>query len=540
MNFGIFNPGGLNSAKSACISNIFEVNDLKVIIVSETGSSGNQIPVINAKMKSFHRNRRRDAQCRGGIAIFVHEDLAEDAVLLEKGAEEDNDEFVIIKINTFSPPMVVVGVYGSQENGPRSETRDRWKRIFALMNKYKSQGCLVVMGGDLNCAVGNNLGLKTNHPSVSAGGQEVIKEAENGDWFLVNSISDEDQKSHYDRSSKSSRNLDYVFTNMKDCVEEVSLDEKRMATPYLVHMTKNVPTGRKFTDHKSIIFSMNLKRVTEKPKSAVRFIKSEESIERFKELTDEIAEDLLPELLVKDVSPEEILRKIKRRVKKAKYSAFKPMKTTGRKVKILDDNNIFWKKTQTIEKELKKLQDMKTNNKIFATRKSRMLEERKQELSAMYNTEGEVMEDKDNILNELMKYNEQLLSRKPHNERFQEVFQLKKKMVETLEKTEIKFFETITEEEFAEVVRKIKKKNKAMFQDFLQSGPVFKHLIYHLTRVIFETEEVPERVYRNCISSLVQGEGGSKKPDLIPFSSPKKLPVPDLRELSLPENGEDI
>ena len=64
---------------------------------------------------------------------------------------------------------------------------------------------------------------------------------------------------------------------------------------------------------------------------------------------------------------------------------------------------------------------MKTNNKIFATRKSRMLEERKQELSAMYNNEGEVMGDKENILNELMKYNEQLLSRKPHNERFQEV-----------------------------------------------------------------------------------------------------------------------
>ena len=145
VNFGLFNPGGLNSAKSACISNICEVNDLKVIIVSETGSSGNQIPVINAKMKSFHRNRRRDAQCRVGIAIFVHEDLAEDAVLLEKGAEEDNDEFVIIKINTFSPPMVVVGVYGSQENGPRSETRDRWRRIFALMNKYKSQGCLGIL-----------------------------------------------------------------------------------------------------------------------------------------------------------------------------------------------------------------------------------------------------------------------------------------------------------------------------------------------------------------------------------------------------------
>ena len=173
----------------------------------------------------------------------------------------------------------------------------------------------------------------------------------------MNSISDEDQKSHYDRSSKSSRNLDYVFTNMKDCVEEVSLDEKRMATPYLVHMTKNVPTGRKFTDHKSIIFSMNLKRVTEKPKSSVRFINSDESIVKFGELTDEIAEDLLPELLEKDVSPEEILRKIKRRKRRQNILPSSPTRQQEGKSR-------FWMTTISSGRKLRPLRENLKSSRI--------------------------------------------------------------------------------------------------------------------------------------------------------------------------------
>ena len=519
VNLGIFNTGGLNQAKAACLSNICEVNKLKIVILSETGSSGTQVPKINSKLKVFHRNRKRDAVAKGGIAVFIHEDLAEDAVLLEKGAEEDNDEFVVVKINAYSPPVVVVGVYGSQENGAREVTRERWTRIFSVMNKYKEQGSVVLMGGDLNCWLGNNLGLTSNHPSVSAGGKQVMKEAENGGWFLINSKSSEDQRSHYDRTSKTQRALDFCFIdkNFMSSVKEVSLDEGRQATPYLVQMKGTKPIGRKYTDHKAIIFSLETNKVTSKTKPEVRFIKSEDSIQKFADLTDEIAEDLLPELLEKKVKPDEILRKIRRKVRKAKYSAFKPMRPSKKKIKILDDNDLYWKKTQVIEKELKNLQSLSTNNKVFATRKSRIMEERRQELSAMYNSEDVVMEDKDSILKELMKYNEELLSRKPHAERFQEMFRLKKKMVEAVEEMEFDRFETITEEEFSTVVRKIRSKKKKMFEDFLQSGPVFKHLIYHLTRTIFESEEVPEEFMETVLIALFKGKGDPRRPTSYRF-----------------------
>ena len=126
--------------------------------------------------------------------------------------------------------------------------------------------------------------------------------------------------------------------------------------------------------------------------------------------------------------------------------AFKPMRPSKKKIKILEDNDIYWKKTQLVERELKNIQSLSSTNKVFATRKSRILEERRQELSAMYNSEDIIMEDKESILNELMKYNEELLSRKPHSERFQEVFKLKKKIVEAVESMEIQKFETISEE----------------------------------------------------------------------------------------------
>ena len=50
---GVMNPGSLNTAKSKVISNICSINDLNVLVVSETGASGTQIPKINSSFKAF-------------------------------------------------------------------------------------------------------------------------------------------------------------------------------------------------------------------------------------------------------------------------------------------------------------------------------------------------------------------------------------------------------------------------------------------------------------------------------------------------------
>ena len=46
------------------------------------------------------------------------------------------------------------------------------------------------------------------------------------------------QMSHWDRTSRCERTLDYAITNCPDVIEEVSLDPQRKATPYLVQMSR--------------------------------------------------------------------------------------------------------------------------------------------------------------------------------------------------------------------------------------------------------------------------------------------------------------
>ena len=83
---------------------------------------------------------------------------------MDKGAE---DEYVAVRMNCFSPILVVVGLYGRQETSPREKIREMWRRIFAILDSYRDQGNRVIMTGDFNMWVGRCFGLKDNDPKVS-------------------------------------------------------------------------------------------------------------------------------------------------------------------------------------------------------------------------------------------------------------------------------------------------------------------------------------------------------------------------------------
>ena len=103
-----------------------------------------------------------------------------------------------------------------------------------------------------------------------------------------------------------------------------------------------------------------------------------------------------------------------------------------------------------------------------------------------------MVENKEDILEVLMKYNQVLLGRNQHLPEYEELAKLKRQISETLEKGEIEEFETLKEEEWEEIVEKIKKKGKSMFQDFIQSGEEWKNLWYHVIKRMYEEEQFPE------------------------------------------------
>ena len=168
------NPGGLKS-KVKSIENIIKTNDIDFLIVSETHYS-EEIPQVSSDMRPFHRNRSDSNLCKGGICIFIRDELANHATILDRGPQNTEEEFISVKLSCFQPPLIIVAMYGQQENQQAHLIKRQWEKMFAMINEYKDQGNHVILGGDLNTWLGTNFGLTQNDPAVSTGGKEVIKQ----------------------------------------------------------------------------------------------------------------------------------------------------------------------------------------------------------------------------------------------------------------------------------------------------------------------------------------------------------------------------
>ena len=65
---------------------------------------------------------------------------------------------------------------------------------------------------------------------------------------------------------------------------------------------------------------------------------------------------------------------------------------------------------------------------------------------AVFDENCNLQEEKEGILDSLLRYNQKLLSREEHSAKFQELFQLKCDRMNTVMDTKISKFNTITEE----------------------------------------------------------------------------------------------
>ena len=80
------------------------------------------------------------------------------------------------------------------------------------------------------------------------------------------------------------------------------------------------------------------------------------------------------------------------------------------------DREIFMRLTSDLES----VKNCKTSDKIFKMRGKKIVKERNEEMFSMYNSEGQLVEDRESILSVLTEYNRDLLGRNQHGADFQE------------------------------------------------------------------------------------------------------------------------
>ena len=484
-NVAIMNPGGLHSKRES-ILNVVHKLDIRALIVSETHAVGKEVPTLDNTMEAFYKNK---GGSKGGVSIFLEKTLAKHSVVV--GKSNHDHEWIAVKINYFDPPVVMIGLYGCQTSrNTVEEMKSKWAELWDFADQYKDSAT-VIIGGDANAAIGTKVNMVNNCPSTNTNGKFFLKGIRKGGWKILNSLYRGDQRTHEDRSSDSFRCLDYIVTNSNKCTR-VFVDNENIITPYRV-MTAGPTPARRYTDHKTVMCTFRLEKrekVSVGPAPPI-IVRNEEGDARFREYTGELAEQML-ELLNSGSSILTVLKTVMRKIKEAERTSYLRIRVTRIKRKMWSDNEAYMKLTRDLEAQAERVMNNKTNDKIFQMRGQRLLKERHEEVTSMFNDRGELVEDRESILEVLTQYNEKLLGRVPHIPDFEEIHRMKKRVVDTLDKTLIKDFNTLTPREFLRAIQRIQNKNKNMFKQFMKLHPRLQALFFFIFKQMYEEEVCPD------------------------------------------------
>merc|ERR1711911_468788 len=102
------------------------------------------------------------------------------------------------------------------------------------------------------------------------------------------------------------------------------------------------------------------------------------------------------------------------------------------KRKMWSDREIFMRLTGDLEKAAEKVKEFKTSDKIFKMRANKKVGERNEEIFSMFDSEGNLVEDRESVLSVLTEYNTDLLGRNEHKAEFKEIFEKKRQIVKML------------------------------------------------------------------------------------------------------------
>ena len=110
--------------------------------------------------------KNRSEKGGGGAATAVRQNYQDSAVGVCEG--EDDDEFIITRIDAFSPALCIINSYGEQRRTRKEEVKNKWNRLRKEMEAARMKGDFCVYSGDMNKLVGvGEFGVPGNSSEVS-------------------------------------------------------------------------------------------------------------------------------------------------------------------------------------------------------------------------------------------------------------------------------------------------------------------------------------------------------------------------------------
>ena len=473
-------------------------------------------------------SRNRSEKGGGGIASVVAHQYKNSTT--QAGEGEGNDEYLITRIECFSPALNIINCYGEQRKTQKEEVEDKWRRLRKEMEGIRAKNEFCLLSGDLNKLVGcGEWGVPDNHPEVSFGGKLLRDLLSTGNWFLVNALGETVvtggpfTRQDPATGNKSCLDLFVVSADLLPYVDKLVIDSQReMAVARAVKMGKNYKLV--YSDHFTCLLTFsNLPKIQDKKEERKKMwnLAKEGGWRHYEILTNKYSE-ALERVLDKEDCIEVKMKKFNSIHDKIKFEAFGKVTIGGKEKKKEEEDKdgvekaeqLFLEQSQKANIEIEEIKRMKTSRagKIWEIRK-RVVGGKKysQQASAIIdpNTGGLVVSRK-KIQQVSLKYCQDTLSNNTPTDEFKEQIRLKQVSVKNkLQQCGGAF--QISENTFQHVVSKFKRSRKRNYDFLVKSGEKFKQVVFKFCQEMVEKEEFPIEFQDTTLHMIFKGGKGRRQ-----------------------------
>ena len=501
-----------------------------MILMNETLLLGNMKVTIPSYC-TWSRNRTEKGG--GGIATSVADKFKDSSVGAGQG--EDEEEYLITRIECFSPALNIINCYGEQRNTKKEEVERRWEKLRTEMENIRTRKEFCILAGDQNKHVGcGDLGVPGNNPEVSVGGKLMRDLLSTGNWFLVNGLGQEIvQGGPWTRKDpvtggESCLDLFIISRELLPYVDKLIIDSKREFA-----VGRALKVGKTYrivnSDHYTII--LNLKDLPtvqneKKEKRVIWNLAKEGGWAKYKELTEEYSESL-ERAIEQGETIEEKMFKFNKVHEKIKFMAFgkitlgskpKEEKTLNKNKKKDDQEDeaksLFEEEVKRTSEEIEELKKMKKSKvgtiweikkRIVGGKKANI------EATAIVNPkDGKLAVTKKQIKAVTLNYCKETLTNNEPSEGYKHIMKAKKDSLEKhLQENRGSF--SPTKEAFEAVINKFKISRKPNYHFLVRASGDFKNVVFRFAQMMIEKEVFPNCFKETTLHMIFKGGKGRRQ-----------------------------
>ena len=443
---------------------------------------------------------------------LTHDRLATRSCVASLG--DDDCEYIVTRLDLLNPAICIINHYGPQEKSTE-ETSDAWDKILVEICKARARQDQVILFGDLNKHLGGRAGAPDK---LTYGGKLVNQLLDDGEFTLVNTLplttgGPYTRQCPNDPNSKSVLTLAIVSNDLLPYIESFHIDSERKFSPRRV-LKRKTGTVSVFSDHFTTeLVLKNLPNIPRKKRTHDWLYKKPGGWEKYFNMTKEAAPKIMK--LIEEFQDNDVNmldNRIQQCVDRIKWKCFGKAVTSvtggefyaGSRTE-LNAHQLSQGELQTFQDALKRMREKGSRmGQVWELKKLMHGGKAEQQIPAAVvdPDTGELQLTVEGIKDATVRHIINTLKDGKPIKKWEHVVKQRDQKHEELMKEEINVRTKIPMQAFRNVVKKMKRSNKAGYKEIIMSSDEILDAYFAFFELLAEREEIPESFSHTSLTQL--------------------------------------